>query len=96
MSGDEHGGPARKPRSRREALALLGLGAGTAYVAPTLLSLTDADAHHAPGHDGGPPWGRPSRPTQPTRPGRGNGNNGYGNGGGDGVPGNSGKGDGDR
>ena len=48
--------------SRRQALARLGLAAGTAYAAPTLLSLTEAKA--------GPPWGRPSRPTEPGEPGK--------------------------
>jgi len=46
--------------SRRQALTRLGLAAGTAYAAPTLLSLKDAKA--------GPPWGRPSRPSEPTEP----------------------------
>jgi len=50
--------------NRRQALARLGLAAGTAYVAPTLLSLTEAKAQ------GGPPWGRPSRPTEPGEPGK--------------------------
>ena len=50
--------------NRRQALAKLGLAAGTAYAAPTLLSLTEAKAQ------GGPPWGRPSRPTEPTEPGK--------------------------
>jgi hypothetical protein len=48
--------------NRRQALARLGLAAGTAYAAPTLLSLTEAKAQ------GGPPWGRPSRPTEPGEP----------------------------
>jgi hypothetical protein len=50
--------------SRRQALARLGLAAGTAYAAPTLLSLTEAKAQ------GGPPWGRPSRPGEPGEPGK--------------------------
>jgi hypothetical protein len=50
--------------NRRQALARLGLAAGTAYAAPTLLSLTEAKAQ------GGPPWGRPSRPTEPGEPGK--------------------------
>ncbi len=50
--------------SRRQALARLGLATGTAYAAPTLLSLTEAKAQ------GGPPWGRPSRPTEPGEPGK--------------------------
>ncbi|MFN4281729.1 MAG: hypothetical protein ACK4NA_03720 [Alphaproteobacteria bacterium] len=48
--------------NRRQALAKLGLAAGTAYAAPTLLSLTEAKAQ------GGPPWGRPSRPGEPDEP----------------------------
>jgi len=43
--------------SRRQALTRLGLAAGTAYAAPTLLSLKDAKA--------GPPWGGPSGPGHP-------------------------------
>jgi len=50
--------------NRRQALARLGLAAGTAYAAPTLLSLSEAKAQ------GGPPWGRPSRPTEPGEPGK--------------------------
>lgn len=48
--------------NRRQALARLGLAAGTAYAAPTLLSLKEAKA--------GPPWGRPSRPGEPGEPGK--------------------------
>ena len=48
--------------NRRQALAKLGLAAGTAYAAPTLLSLAEAKAQD------GPPWGRPSRPTEPGEP----------------------------
>lgn len=54
----------RPALNRRQALARLGLAAGTAYAAPTLLSLTEAKAQ------GGPPWGRPSRPTEPGEPGK--------------------------
>lgn len=57
-----HGAPVTL--NRRQALARLGLAAGTAYAAPTLLSLTEAKAQ------GKPPWGRPSRPTEPTEPGK--------------------------
>jgi hypothetical protein len=56
--------PAPAALNRRQALARLGLAAGTAYAAPTLLSLTEAKAQ------GGPPWGRPSRPTEPGEPGK--------------------------
>lgn len=48
--------------SRRQALTRLGLTAGAVYAAPSLLSLSEANA------DDRPPWGRPSRPSKPTRP----------------------------
>jgi hypothetical protein len=56
--------------SRRRLLARLGLAAGTAYVAPTLLQLTPA---HASGFSRGSGYSRPSysRPSF-SRPSRGN------------------------
>lgn len=50
--------------ARRLALKRLGLAAGAAYVAPTLLSLTEADAQD------GPTWQKPTKPTKPSKPKR--------------------------
>jgi len=45
--------------SRRKALARLGLGAGTAYIAPALFGLNKAAADDY--SYSSPPWGRPSK-----------------------------------
>ena len=52
--------------SRRRLLARLGLAAGLAYVAPTMLELTPA---HASGASRGSRPSRASRPSRPSRPG---------------------------
>lgn len=49
-----------KRLSRRDALARLGLAAGTAYAAPVVLGLNQASADDGGGDDG-PPWGKPSK-----------------------------------
>lgn len=46
--------------SRRNALLRLGLAAGTAYVAPTVLGLNRASAEDSYYYQS-PPWGRPSK-----------------------------------
>ena len=57
--------PPDKRLSRRDALARLGLAAGTAYAAPVVLGLNQASAddNNGGGGDdgGGPPWGKPSK-----------------------------------
>lgn len=51
-----------KRLSRRDALARLGLAAGTAYAAPVVLGLNQASAKDdGGGGDDGPPWGKPSK-----------------------------------
>ncbi|MGO3004945.1 MAG: hypothetical protein ACTIIR_09155, partial [Halomonas sp.] len=47
----------KQRRSRRQVLASLGLGAATLYVAPTLLSMDQAQAH---GHRSRPSYSRAS------------------------------------
>jgi len=59
---------------RRAALARLGLVAGAAYVAPTLMLIQGAGAQSQPpgsggaGGSGGPDWVKPTKPTKPSKP----------------------------
>ena len=57
------------PVDRRRALKRLGLAAGAAYLAPTLLSLNAAAAQDpsASPTSGGPDWNRPSKPSKPKK-----------------------------
>lgn len=58
-----------KPMDRRAALARLGLAAGAAYLAPTLLTLKGALAKGPGPSDpsGGPPWKPKSKPSKPSK-----------------------------
>jgi hypothetical protein len=63
---------ARKTVDRRAALARLGLVAGAAYVAPTLMLIQGAGAQSQPAGGGGgsggpsgPGWVKPTKPSKP-------------------------------
>lgn len=58
MSQDETSTLLKQPRSRRQVLASLGLGAAALYVAPSLLSMDQAEARGK--HRSKPSYSRPS------------------------------------
>lgn len=55
---------------RRLALKRLGLAAGAAYLAPTVLGIYDAEAKDDDNNSGpgGPKWNKPSKPSKASKP----------------------------